>query len=795
MTKKFKKIALGVLATMFVGTLAAAALPAENNIDAAAQTNLVLNENNFKVGAAVRLKKSETDTTGDGIRFSVMVKKDAYEQLGGNFLSGTMLLPEKISDGKELIADFTGSTPVVEDSDISHTPTKNSEVDVWSKYTDNDGVEWMQAAVYLWDIPAVAYDAEILARGYILDLDDGTVYYTNTTERSIAYVANAALNDPAEDWDTTEQGTLKGYIPTYDNIVVQDDNGTEITSLGNNAYGDTVTYTPNVTEGTVKKVFYDGEELTADENGTYAVTIKNDSPIVVGEYIEVSTAEQFKTMDLTANNYILTADIDLGDIASSMVATNISAAPDGGSGYQPSALIAKVEKHLDGDGNEVTYSFTGNGSTKYALIGILNGKISNLEIDATTRAVTNNAVFATHAWSDAVVENCYIKVTTATNDNNDDQQGVFIRFGGQMINTVIELNVLTDTNTRFHAIAYGPAFGPTFATNSNDFSFPTFENVVIVAKSTQAIYNNGGTTATGVSVYTDKAAMLETHDFSNWDSSIWTVEKDGDTVTDLVFGRPLPPVTYLEVSTAEEFLAMDLTANNYILTADIDLGDIASSMVATNISASKDGASGFKPSALIAKVEKHLDGNGHKVAYSYSCYGGSKYALIGILDGKISNLEVDATVRMVYDNAVLASHAWDNAIVENCYIKVTTATNDNTASPQGVFVRFGGTMKNTIIELNVMATSGNEAMHAIAYGPAMQTTTSYIDPTFEDVVVVAPTSQNIYNGATSAEGVSVYNTQANMYEHDFSMWNTDIWTIEKDVDGNVTGVSFGVNPQ
>ena len=92
-----------------------------------------------------------------------------------------------------------------------------------------------------------------------------------------------------------------------------------------------------------------------------------------------------------------------------------------------------------------------------------------------------------------------------------------------MKNTVIELNIGSGTHTNLHALAYGPSF---LNNTTNSFSEPTFENVVIVAPSGQKIYNNGGTSATGVSVYTSIEGMYEDYDFSGWDSSIWEISKD-----------------------------------------------------------------------------------------------------------------------------------------------------------------------------------------------------------------------------------------------------------------------------
>lgn len=175
--------------------------------------------NDFYVkGASIRLKTSELDETGDGIRFSVVIEKSAYEtlldeetgKLREEVKTGTLLLPTELLNGEAL---------TMETANVSDVPTSG----YWREITIGESV-YMESLVYLWGIPSQYYEKEISAAGYIQSGESAPIY-TETKSRSISYVAVAAVNDRPE---LKEQ--LAEYLPDCE-VRFSDANGNEITGI------------------------------------------------------------------------------------------------------------------------------------------------------------------------------------------------------------------------------------------------------------------------------------------------------------------------------------------------------------------------------------------------------------------------------------------------------------------------------------------------------------------------------------------------------------------------------------
>ena len=152
-------------------------------------------ENFYFGGASIRLKKSQ-DTTGDGIRFAVLMEKTLYERLTaiGGVSFGTVLLP---SDRKPEGEALTVNTPLAKTTDTGGC---------WQEI-EIEGKAYMRSIVYLWGIQEQNYCRGIEVRGYICI--GGKYFYTEEAPaRSIAYVAQAAYKD-------TEDQRVKDLVSVY----------------------------------------------------------------------------------------------------------------------------------------------------------------------------------------------------------------------------------------------------------------------------------------------------------------------------------------------------------------------------------------------------------------------------------------------------------------------------------------------------------------------------------------------------------------------------------------------------
>lgn len=188
--------------------------------DSTFAVTLLINDSSFYYeGASIRLS---SDADGDGIRFSMLMTKELYDQLTANGnapVFGTLLIPEDMING-----ELTKDTAYV-----SNTTTNNILQEVTL-----EGVECVRWIVYLWDIPEMSRSRGFCARGYINI--DGTYFYTTEKEaRSVSWVAQQAY---ASDKTSTEVKELcTKYLPK----VTFDLNGAGSTVESVTLY-DTVTY-------------------------------------------------------------------------------------------------------------------------------------------------------------------------------------------------------------------------------------------------------------------------------------------------------------------------------------------------------------------------------------------------------------------------------------------------------------------------------------------------------------------------------------------------------------------------
>lgn len=151
-------------------------------------------------GATIRLKKTD-DTTGDGIRFSVLLTETLYNKITEATtiepVFGTLVIP----------ADLKGDDALtVGTANVSNTVTNG----VMTKETI-DGVTYYRWIVYVWGIPELAYSRGFAVRGYI-NLDGYYLYTEEKAEaRSISWVAQQAYADPDM---AAVQDKIVAYLPT-----------------------------------------------------------------------------------------------------------------------------------------------------------------------------------------------------------------------------------------------------------------------------------------------------------------------------------------------------------------------------------------------------------------------------------------------------------------------------------------------------------------------------------------------------------------------------------------------------
>ena len=275
--KLLKVVSLMALAT----TCVASGVLALNTKVASAASEGVFHE----LGASVRVS-----TTDKGIRFAFGLPED---KTGDGYEIGTLVIPKDVL-GDAVLNHNNDTVDAVAVDYVSIPCTKN-----WLPNEELDGAQdgynYYNAA--LTGIPELNYNTVLVARSYYKD-SEGNYTYSDPIERSIGYVASAALNDGYKDTKniltsivstgygdtalTVEGGeellsvadasTLtasneKGYLPVWSssnpNVATVDKTG-KVTAVK----GGETTVTATIGNVTAKKTVYViGEGLYADQLG------------------------------------------------------------------------------------------------------------------------------------------------------------------------------------------------------------------------------------------------------------------------------------------------------------------------------------------------------------------------------------------------------------------------------------------------------------------------------------------------------------------------------------------------
>ena len=205
--KLLKVVSLMALAT----TCVASGVLALNTKVANAASEDVFHE----LGASVRVS-----TTDKGIRFAFGLPED---KTGDGYEIGTLVIP------KDVLGDdvLNHNSDTVDAVAVDYTPIPCTKNWVPNEELDGaqDGYNYYNAA--LTDIPELNYNTVLVARSYYKD-NEGNYTYSDPVERSIGYVASAALNDGYND----TKNILTGIVSTgYGDTALTVEGGEELLSV------------------------------------------------------------------------------------------------------------------------------------------------------------------------------------------------------------------------------------------------------------------------------------------------------------------------------------------------------------------------------------------------------------------------------------------------------------------------------------------------------------------------------------------------------------------------------------
>ena len=187
-------LALSATACLSVG---ASAIIASAEGETAVDTYGLSATDAFEIyGAGIRFAEDELTS---GIRFAIGVENSVYEKMQtADVLKDIkiLLMPTAFVDG-ELDVDESYTA-----NGVTVKPTGGA---IASEWRASDDGKYMLSYAYIYEVPAAYFGQDISARAYYVDGE--TTIYTETTDkdnRSVAYVANVALNDTQDTQDTGE---------------------------------------------------------------------------------------------------------------------------------------------------------------------------------------------------------------------------------------------------------------------------------------------------------------------------------------------------------------------------------------------------------------------------------------------------------------------------------------------------------------------------------------------------------------------------------------------------------------
>lgn len=218
---------------------------------ASAETETVSLENDgafYTVpGAAVKIYEGVTadGVDGNAMRFTFEMSEAQYasmiengEYKNGASVSAYVIAEEKIDEGKTTAAQIATDTDAVEAS------IPASKWQYASSFVEGSTAKVYYACAYVYDLPdSSVYDKNVSAFA-IATQTDNTTLYSSVQSRSMAYVADAALDSGKYADKTT---TLESYLPTYD-VSFYDEDGVTVLGTTQARYGSAAVATDAVNE-------------------------------------------------------------------------------------------------------------------------------------------------------------------------------------------------------------------------------------------------------------------------------------------------------------------------------------------------------------------------------------------------------------------------------------------------------------------------------------------------------------------------------------------------------------------
>lgn len=173
--------------------------------------------------AEVRLDTVDDDEDKTGIRFTINVNKEKYTALtavGGEYEGytaslGAAIIPTKYLNG----ADFDASKISYDDKAVLHIPLVNKVEEIVNVGSESQFTKQTYNAVVK-DIPAVNYEVELSAKGYIKLTAEGQedvyIQTADVASRSIGQVITGFYTETDPDYapDATEKAALSSLIET-----------------------------------------------------------------------------------------------------------------------------------------------------------------------------------------------------------------------------------------------------------------------------------------------------------------------------------------------------------------------------------------------------------------------------------------------------------------------------------------------------------------------------------------------------------------------------------------------------
>ncbi len=218
--KSKKTLKIASITAIAAACVLSGALAINTNTASAASEDIF-----HELGASVRVSADK------GIRFSFGLPE---EKTGEGYEIGTLIIPKEVLGDKVL--NHNEDTEDAETVDYASIDCSKEWLPNEKLAQAKDGYKYYNAALI--EIPELRYNTVLLARSYFVK--DGEYTYSDVVERSIGYVASAALNAGYDDTNAILTGIVKAGFGETEMSVTADtlvEDGATITATATNDLG------------------------------------------------------------------------------------------------------------------------------------------------------------------------------------------------------------------------------------------------------------------------------------------------------------------------------------------------------------------------------------------------------------------------------------------------------------------------------------------------------------------------------------------------------------------------------